>query len=100
MWTLAENFAGSANGICNSLHASDAASTQSAAPGVESLVVFHDDHGFFDCVERRSAPIEDAPSGGSGVAHTVAVSVHHVIGNGPGTAVDNKNRIRSQTPSQ
>src|SRR5258706_11567481 len=113
---FAKNFTGSANRIRDTLNASHAPGAQSsaihnegieldlavaiqkaAAPGVECLVVFHDGYGFFDRVERRSAAFEDAPSGGSAVADAVAVSIHHVIGNGPGAAVNDKNGIRRQT---
>ena len=104
---FAKNFTGSANRIRDTLNASHAPGAQSsaihnegieldlavaiqkaAAPGVESLVIFHDDYRFFDCIERRSTALQDVPSGGSGVADAVAVSIHHVIGNGPRATVD------------
>src|SRR6266403_4142234 len=104
---FAKNFTGSANRIRDTLNASHAPGAQSsaihnegieldlavaiqkaAAPGVESLVVFHNGYGIFDRVERRSTAFEDTPSGSSCVADPVAVSVHHVIGDGPGATVD------------
>jgi hypothetical protein len=105
--TLAENLARGANRIRDALNASHATGSQSAAvhdegvelnlavaieetaaAGVESLVVFHDDYSFFDGVEGRATALEDAPSCSSGVADAVEVSVHHVIRNGPSAAVD------------
>ena len=66
---------------------------KAAAAGIESLVVFHDDHGFFDRVERRAAAFQHPPARSHGVAHAVEMSFHHVIRNGPGTAMNDQNRI-------
>jgi hypothetical protein len=104
---LAEDLARGADRIRDSFHASYASSPQStavhdegvelnlaiaieeaASAGVESLVVFHDDYSFFDCVEGRATALEDTPSNGGGVADAVEMGVHHVIGNGPRAAVD------------
>ena len=71
MRALAQHLARSADGIGNVLHASHASGAESgavhdegielhlafaiqkaAAPGVEGLVVFHDDNRFFGGVER------------------------------------------------
>src|SRR6266446_772373 len=111
-----EDLARGADGVGDAFHASYTSSSKStavhdegveldlaiaieeaAAAGVEGLVVFHDDYGFFDCVEGRAAALEDAPSSSGGVADAIEMSVHHVIGNGPGAAVDDQNRIDWQT---
>ena len=47
---------------------------EAAATRVESLVVFHDDHGFFDRIERRPATFEHAPARGHRVAHAVEMA--------------------------
>ena len=57
-------------------------------PGIKSLVIFHDDDGFLDGVERRPAAFQHPPARSHGVAHTVEMSFHHVIRNGPGTAMN------------
>ena len=70
MRTVAENFAGGANRVAQTLDASDAAAAQgravhdegielhlaiaiqeTAAAGVEGFVIFHHDHGLFDGIE-------------------------------------------------
>ena len=109
---VAENFAGGADRVAQALDAADAAAAQgravhdervelhfavaveeTAASGVESFIVFENDHGFFNRVERRAAAFEHAPSGGGGVAHAVEVRLDHVVGNGPGAAVYDQNGI-------
>ena len=112
MRAVAQNLARRAYGIGDALHAAHASAAQrgavhdegielhfavaiekAAAAGVESLVVFHDDDSFLDGIERRPAAFEHPPARGHGVAHTVEMSFHHVIGNGPGTAMNDQNRI-------
>ncbi len=61
---------------------------KAAAAGIESLVVFHDDDSFFDRIERRPATLEHAPARGHGVAHAVEMGFDHVVGNGPGAAMN------------
>ena len=109
---VAENLAGGANRVAQALDAADAAAAEgravhdesvelhfavavqeTAASGVESFVVFENDDGFFDRVESRAAAFQHAPSGGGGIAHTVEVRLDHVIGNGPGAAVNDQNGI-------
>jgi hypothetical protein len=106
VWTVAENLAGGANRISQTLDASYAAAPEGrtvhdegvelnftvaiqegAAAGVEGLVIFEDDDCFFDRIQGRTATFEDAPSSSGGVAHTVEVRVDHIVGNGPGSAV-------------
>jgi hypothetical protein len=107
MRTLAENLAGGADGVGNAFDAANASGAErvavhdkgvelnfaveveeAAATSVERLVVFHDDDGFFDRVEGRSAAFEDAPSRSSSVTDAVEVSVRYVVGHGPSAAVD------------
>jgi hypothetical protein len=73
---------------------------KTAAAGVEGLVVLENDDSFFHGVEGQAAALQHAPSGGSSIAHTVEMSVDHVVRNGPGTAVNDHNRIgwQVQTP--
>ncbi len=109
---VAENLAGGANRIAQALDATYAAAAQgraihdegveldfavavqeTAAAGVEGFVVFENDDGFFDRVKSRAAAFQNAPSGSGGVAHAVEVSFDHVVGNGPGTAMNYQNWI-------
>src|SRR6185312_4856211 len=104
---VAKDLARRANGIGNALYAAHASAAQggavhdegielhfavaiekAAAAGVESLVVFHDDDRFLDRIERRPAAFQYPPARRHGVAHAVEVSFHHVIGDGPGTAMN------------
>src|SRR5208282_893000 len=107
MRAVAKNFAGGANRVAQALDATDAAAAQgrtvhdesvelhfaiavqeTAAAGVEGFVVLENDDGLFDRVQSRAAAFEGAPSRGNGIAHTVEVRFDHVVGNGPGSAVD------------
>ena len=111
---FAQNLAGGAHRIAQVLDASHApgakrgavhdqgielhfavAVEEAAASGIESLVVFHDDDGFFDSVERRAAALEHAPSRSQRVVDTVDVGVDHVIGHGPGAAMNDQDGIMS-----
>ena len=112
VWTVAENLASGANGITQTFDATDAAAAQgcavhdegvelhlavaiqeAAAPGVEGFVIFEDDDRFFNRIESRAATLEHAPSSGGGVTHSIEVRVDHVVGDGPGAAVYDQNRI-------
>ena len=74
MRALAEDFAGGTNRIPDMLHAAQAAGAyrspvhdesielnlaftveEAAAARIESIVIFHDDHGFLNCVGRGTA---------------------------------------------
>ena len=113
--TLAENLARGAHGIAQALDASHAAGAErgavhdegveldfsvaiqkAAASGVEGLVVFHDDDGFLDGVERRAAALEHAPSRSQRVVHAADVGVDHVIRHGPRATVNHQNWISRQ----
>ena len=115
---LAEYLAGGAHRIAQAFDAADASGAKrgavhdesveldfavaiqkASAAGVEGLVVFHDDDGFLDGVERRAAALEHAPSRGQRVIHAVDVGVDHVIRHGPGATVDDQNWIRRQKVS-
>src|SRR3984957_3053280 len=110
--TLAQNFSRGTDGIAQMLDASHSAGAQSravhdegveldpavaiqkaAASGIERLVVFHNDDGFFDGVEGRAATVEHAPSSGESIRDTADVGIDHVLGHGPGAAVNNENGI-------
>ncbi len=64
---------------------------KAAAPGVESLVIFHDDDSFFDRIERRAAALKHPPTRSHGIAHAIEMGFDHVVGNGPGAAMNNQN---------
>ena len=104
---LAQDLARSANGIAQMLDASDAAGAKrrsihnkcveldfavaiqkAAASGVEGLVVFHDDDGFFNGVERRATTFKHTPSGAQGIVDPSDVGVDHVIRHGPGATMN------------
>ena len=112
---FAQNLARGADGIAQPFDAADAAGAErgavhdegvelhsavavekAAAPGVEGLVVFHDDDGFFDRIERRATTLEHAPARGERVVDAADVGVDHVIGHGPGAAVNHQNGIGRQ----
>jgi len=105
--TVAKNFSGGTNRVAQTFDTTDpataqrravhdegvklhlAVAVQEAAPsGVKRLVVFENDHGFFNRVESRAAAFERAPSASSSIAHTVEVSLDHVVRNGPSTPVN------------
>ena len=104
---VAKDLAGGADGIAQTLDAADAATAEglaihdegvelhfavaiekTAAAGVESFVVFHHDDGLFNRVEGGAAQFQHTPTGRRGVADAMEVRLDHVIGNGPGTAVN------------
>src|SRR5437899_5498193 len=116
--TLAENLAGGAHRIAQPLDTADASGAErgsvhderieldfavaieeAAASGVEGLVVFHDDDGFLDGIERRAAAFEHAPSRGQRVGHAAEVRVDHVVGYGPSAAMNDQNRMSWQEVS-
>ena len=111
MRALAKHLARCTHRIHNALHATDATGAEScaihdegiklnfalavqkaAAPGVEGFVIFHDDHGFFDRIERGAASFQSAPSRRDRVAGAVQVHLNHIVRNCPRTTVDEKNR--------
>src|SRR5580698_10495284 len=113
--TFTQNFSRSAHRIAQALDAAHAAGAErraihdegvelylaiaikkAAATCIESVVVFHDDDRFLDCVERRAAAFEHAPSRSERLVHAAQVSVDHVIGHGPGTAMNDEHRIGRQ----
>lgn len=75
---------------------------KAASASVESLVVLHHNHGFFDRIESRAAAFEGSPSGVNGIAHAVKMRIDHVIGNSPGAAVYDQDRVgwQIQTPQE
>ena len=90
--TLTQNLSRRPHWIAQSLHASHAACAQRSAvhdqriqlhlavaiqktspAGVEGLVVFHDDDGFLDRIQRWAAALQHAPARGQRVAHAMQV---------------------------
>src|ERR1700691_638859 len=115
MRTLAQNLPCRANWITQALHATHAsgpkrrtihnqgiqlhlavAIQKAASTRVEDLVVFHDDDRFLHSIKSRTAAFQHAPARRDSVAYAMQVSVHHVIGYGPGATVNHKNRISRQ----
>ncbi len=66
------------------------AGEKGAAPGVEGVVVFHDDDGGLDGVEGGATAAEDLPAGVECVADAALVGGDAGVGHGPGAAVDEK----------
>src|ERR1700736_15087 len=112
MRTLTENLPRRAHGIAQPLDAAHAPGAQRRSihdervelylavaiektppPGVESLVILHDDDRFLNRVERRSCALQHAPSRSQRIAHAVDVGLDHVIGYGPRASVDDEYRI-------
>ena len=110
--TVAQNFPGGANRVAQTFDATHSTAAEgravhdesvelhlavavqeTAAAGVESFIVFENDHGFFDRVESGSAAFERAPSCRRSIAHAVEVRLDHIVGYGPGAAVYDQNRI-------
>src|SRR5580698_7953861 len=110
--TFTQNFSRSAHRIAQALDAAHAAGAQrraihdegvelylaiaikkAAATCIESVVVFHDDNRFLDCVERRAAAFEHAPSRSQRVIHAMEVRLDHVIRHGPRPAMNHQNWI-------
>jgi len=115
---LFEHLAGDDDGVAHALDASDASGAkrgaahhhgieldltvsvkEAAASGVEGIVVFHDDDGSLDGFNGATTALEHTPSSGKRVADTVDVSIDKVVRNGPGSAMDQKNRLIGQAAS-
>ncbi len=116
MRAIAENLARGANRILHPLNASDAPGTQrraiheesvhlhfafaikkATAPSIERLVVLKNNDSFLDRIQRAAAALEHSPPRVQGIAHTRFVRFHHVVGHGPGAAVDDENRTHSES---
>ena len=115
---IAQDFAGGAHGIAQSFDAADAASAEggavhdegveldfavaveeAAAAGIEGFVVFHHDDRCFDGVEGGAAALQRVPACGCRVADALEVGVDHVIGDGPGAAVNDQGWVSGQAMS-
>src|ERR1700685_4626867 len=68
---------------------------KAAASRVESLVVFHDDNGFLNRVQRRPATLQHAPSRSQRVVHAANVRLDHVVRHSPRAAMHHENGISS-----
>src|SRR3954453_3860376 len=107
MRAAAQNFPGRTHGIAQPLYTTHSSGAQcgavhnerielylsvsiqkAAASGVKSFVVFHDNHGFLDRVERRTAAVEYTPTRSHGVTHAAQMSFHHVVRDGPGATMN------------
>ena len=64
--------------------------------GIEGLVIFHDDDVFLNSVEGRTAMLQYSPTRSYGVIHTADVSLHHIVGYGPGAAMNDQDGICRQ----
>ena len=63
-----------------------------AEAGVEGGIVFKDDDGGFDGVERVAAVFEDIPAGVESAEAAGFAGVNGIIGNIPGAAMNNERR--------
>src|ERR1700719_4652575 len=107
MRAVTKNFSGGAHRVAQALDATDAAPAQgravhdesvelhfaisiqeTAAAGIECLVVFKNNDSLFDRVESRAAAFQHAPSSGGCITHAAEVRLDHVIRNIPGAAVN------------
>ena len=71
-----------------------------AETGVEDGVVFEDDNSGFDGVERAAAVFENSPAGLESAETAGFAGVDGVIGNVPGTAVNNERRLHEEKNSR
>src|ERR1700682_2168875 len=118
MRAITENLAGGADGIGDTLHTAHTSAAQrssvhderielhfavaiqkAAATRVKGLVIFHDDHSFLDGIERCPATFQHAPTRGHCIANAIEMGFDHVIGNGPGAAMNYKNGISQEESS-
>ena len=67
------------------------AGEEAAASGVEGVVVFEHGDGGFDGVDGGGSALEQGIAGLEGVGDALLVGLEHVVGDGPGSAVDEKN---------
>src|SRR5271166_3304781 len=115
MRTLTQDLPRRPHGIPHTLHAAHAAGAQSgtvhdqsielnlaiaiqkaASAGIEDLVILHDDHSLFDSIERRASVLEHAPACRKSIPHSEQMRLNHVIGHGPGAAVNYEYGISRQ----
>src|SRR5579859_1700890 len=108
--TLFQHHPGDSNGITNVLHASYSAGAQSvsihhqgvklhaaitcekaAAARVESLVVLHGDDCCFNRIQGGTTPLQQTPANVESPANSEQMGLNHVIGNGPGPAMNHQN---------
>src|SRR5476651_1017553 len=64
------------------------AGEEATPPGVKGLIFLHINDGFLDGIHRAAAAVKNTPSRGQSSLDAVQVVVHHVIGHGPGPAMD------------
>jgi hypothetical protein len=67
------------------------AGEEAATSGVEGGVVFEFGDGGFDSVDGRGSALEERIASLEGVKDSLLVGLEHVVGDGPGSAVDEKN---------
>ena len=65
---------------------------EAAEPRVEGIVIFKNSDCLFDGVESLGSGVEQRIPGRESLGHAVLVSLHHVVRDIPGAAVDQKNR--------
>src|ERR1043166_5407506 len=73
---------------------------KAATASVKGFVIFHDNDSFLNRVERRPAGFKYAPASSHGIANAIEMGFDHVIGNGPGTAMNYQNRISQEQSSR
>ncbi len=64
---------------------------KAAAARIEGLIVFKNRDRRFDRVDCRPALLKQCVSGPQSIRYASLVGLQHVFGNGPGTAVNEKN---------
>src|SRR5262249_3959412 len=71
-------------------------SQEAAAARVKGFVVLHGHESGFNGVQSHAAAFEPPPSFGERILHTDYVRVDHIVGHGPGAAMDHEYRKLSQ----
>ena len=106
---LIEDEAGGLDGVAQALDAGDSAGAEggavhdegveldaavageeAAASGVEGSVVFEVGDGGFDSVDGGGPALEEGIASLEGIEDALFVGVEHVVGNGPGSAVNDE----------
>jgi hypothetical protein len=70
---------------------------EAAASGIEGLVVFHNDDGFFYGIECRATAAQYPPAGTHSIPDAVQMRIDEVIRNRPGSTMNNEDWIGGQT---
>jgi hypothetical protein len=115
VWAFFEDRAGGLNGIFDAAQSRDGAGAESggihddgvtfdvaikgemgAEAGVEGRIVFEDDDGGFDGIERVATAFEDIPTGVESAETAGLAGINGIIGNVPGAAVNDERGLHRE----